>query len=543
MYVKITNESGPVDRRFFEKLGAGDKRNDTRTIGQFGSGTCYAPLAALRSGREYVVCGFDNDGLFSLRYDYETVGGIDEVYYLYDNSVKKPSSFTLQAGMLGWNEPWQIFREAMSNALDEFYEHGVKFSVSIVPDIQEPEMGFVSVYISADSDMREIVENFDSYYTINRDPIEVYGSNKLFKPLDGKLSAYCKGVLVYKSDERAIFNYDISTLSLDESRKLSSEWSLRNYASRIVLSTAEPTVAFKLISTANDECWEHTQIAKMDFEYLTDIVSPVWASEWRRVYGNKAVPVNASMPPQVFSAIKMRGYKPVAVSSPIVHHALEHSGIKTVFQLLGDSIKYDFVNLTAKQEKVFNEAVEIVSFFEPTLKDIKISVFNPSSSQENVHGVAVPESKQIYINSRTIDTGLQQTVATLIHEADHVIHELRDGEEKFRYEADNRLANILIANFSKSFKLEVKGDSLLVPVAMVAENLSYDIAIIGDSVLLHTGGRTYKLTPLADTSMPVFTHPDAPVVINSEFSISGGGLVVDISMFSVNVSDIVAVEV
>ena len=46
-YIVISNKAETVSRISLEKLGFSTKRNDAKTIGQFGSGIKYAPIAAL----------------------------------------------------------------------------------------------------------------------------------------------------------------------------------------------------------------------------------------------------------------------------------------------------------------------------------------------------------------------------------------------------------------------------------------------------------------------------------------------------------------
>jgi hypothetical protein len=82
-YIKISNQSENVSRIALEKLGLSTKRNDPDTIGQFGSGIKFAPIAAIRKGMEFVFSGNDDKGSYNLSYiikDDEVVPGeVDEI--------------------------------------------------------------------------------------------------------------------------------------------------------------------------------------------------------------------------------------------------------------------------------------------------------------------------------------------------------------------------------------------------------------------------------------------------------------------------------
>ena len=93
-YIKIANKSGNVSRIALEKLGLSTKRNDPDTIGQFGSGIKYAPIAALRMGLEWIFTGTDDKGSYVLKYKVEKEDGIDCIVYDYGD-YQKSSSFTI----------------------------------------------------------------------------------------------------------------------------------------------------------------------------------------------------------------------------------------------------------------------------------------------------------------------------------------------------------------------------------------------------------------------------------------------------------------
>jgi hypothetical protein len=93
-YIKISNYAPCVNRLSLEKLGYSSKRNDPDTIGQFGSGIKYAPIAALRLGLDFVFTGTDDKGSYILKYKSQVQDGINCIVYDYGDYTEN-SSFTL----------------------------------------------------------------------------------------------------------------------------------------------------------------------------------------------------------------------------------------------------------------------------------------------------------------------------------------------------------------------------------------------------------------------------------------------------------------
>ena len=239
MYIKITNEAEGFSRLYLELLGVSTKRDNDDTIGQFGSGTKFAPIYALRNGWEWVNTGHDEDGLYTMWYDIDNdnPAGIDVVQFVYEDEdrcrVVKNSSYSSGAGELGWDSPFQIFREAFANALDAHYEFGSKYWIDLVEEVGQPKWGEFSVYITADDGLLEIYNNFDRYFSINRTDViheDTLGA-KIYEKLPGEkeggVRIYHKGVLVYGPEIdglmcQSLYDYDLPKVSLNEERTLKS---------------------------------------------------------------------------------------------------------------------------------------------------------------------------------------------------------------------------------------------------------------------------------------------------------------------------------
>ena len=185
-YIKISNYAPCVSRLSLEKLGYSSKRDDPDSIGQFGSGIKYAPISALRLGLEFVFAGHDNNGPYMLRYKSEVKDGINCIVYDYGDYTEN-SSFTLEAGIMSWDNEFQIYREAIANAMDEAYTSDGDWYRSIVEEKDVVyNKGEFAVYITASPLMMGIYNDHDKYFLENRESVyekkSSYASVKFYKP-------------------------------------------------------------------------------------------------------------------------------------------------------------------------------------------------------------------------------------------------------------------------------------------------------------------------------------------------------------------------
>src|SRR6056300_1314595 len=182
-YIRIRNVSGHdkmiVPRIALEKLGLSTKRDDAETIGRFGSGIKYAPIAALRKGWEWWFVGSDAKGPYHMQYIVEEEDGVDCVWYQYGDGDVKPSSFTLGAGELSWTDPFQIIREPIANAMDGVKTYGGDWSLDIVDEVGESNLYTFDVYITASPELMNIVDNIDAYFSFNKKKIFSYGRSHI----------------------------------------------------------------------------------------------------------------------------------------------------------------------------------------------------------------------------------------------------------------------------------------------------------------------------------------------------------------------------
>lgn len=463
-FIKITNEADFVNRLFLEKLGVSTKRDDENTIGQFGSGSKFAPIAALREGMRWISVGEDESGEYELEFVVKEEDGFNNIYCLYNGVELKPTSFTLEAGALSWESHYQIFREAFANALDEFIDSGAKFTVDFVDEVKF-EKGKFSVYISNSPEMKEIVDKLDYYFPTEREIIwSDYGGNHKILD-DGGYSdtlVYCKGALVYEGSihgaNPALFSYDIKSIVLNEERRVRYTTDVQSsivqrFFPYLGNNDNDISIAEKILTNDGRDYFE-TSLDSYYF-YGTPIQRMGSESAWRiafeNIYGkNVAIYEKDSLfSNDIAGAIRLHNYKPISINNNLIYLILEASGIMTASKLLGDKVKYNFIDLKKGQQEMLDSALEKIAMYTKEVEFFvnDIRVFTPIGEQDSILGVA--SNKNIYL-SITAFRDMPTLIGTIIHEVDHIVNEYSLHDSNFRSFADDRIGNLILMLSSKN---------------------------------------------------------------------------------------------
>lgn len=478
-YIKVTNIADEVSRLKLEKLGFSTKRDDDSTIGQFGSGIKFAPISAIRKGIEFIFTGNDSKGSYVLNYIVKDDEGVPSIFYDYGDYVK-PSSFTVDAGTLSWNDEFQIFREVVANAIDEAKISKTLWDLRIVDvDKIEPVDGEFSVYLSATDKMVELLQDFDKYFSVNRTPVFSTGGFKLYMPIDDSFRVYNKGVLVYSSAHRSerynterlfgIFDYEFEYLGLNEERTVKSEYDMNN---KIVLAYRDLTDE-QLISRIISCMVESALDPDCDSGYYETMAIPsyimttggfqsneIWVNEFEKLYP-KTVLVNAdNITINQKLTVKARGLDSIAIHNELIYSFLTNRGIKSLASILGSEFIYDYTMDWELTANLIN-AVEIVNFVYEDYGDVlhHLGVFDDSDDDDNgLLGMTVkvkldpedPECEAVRVmliaKSHAEYGTVQEIIGTLIHEWDHYRTMIGDGDiegRMFRSLADKRIGELV----------------------------------------------------------------------------------------------------
>jgi len=473
-FIMIENAAGSVSRISLEKLGLSTKRNDTETIGRFGSGIKFAPISALRNGWRCIFTGTDNNGEYCLEYKTEIEDGIDCVIYDYGD-YQKASSFTVDAGVLSWDNAFQIYREAVSNAMDGAKESGdpSDWRVSIVSETDIAVCpGRFRVYITASPDMIKIHNEFDAYFSTNRHVIcEAPLSSYILEKYDNALRVYSHNVLVYQSDVESLFDYRFDNIELNEERTIKSEFSLNYMIARSIVTDRRLARTFLLNIHLEDSVFEFS-IPESNFAYVE--LPQFWMDEFENQYGTNRVLVT---PEQVqdglFSLLRSQGYREIVVNNPTIKTLLTRIGVKTLKDVIGETSEYDII-CNARDSKTLTNACRIVSEFIPEISDMIDQIFVFDSKNSDVLGLSIdmdkpPHERKILIDKTHIEnSSITSVIGTIVHEYDHVSSGYSDnnlnGARLHRNLADERIGSMMLT-YCKNGVVKQNGNCVVIDLS------------------------------------------------------------------------------
>jgi len=491
MFIRIRNRAEEVDRLYLEKLGLSTSRDNDDAIGQFGSGSKYAPIFALRNGWRWISCGQDSRGPYQMEYVSKDVYGVDSIFFDYGNGDMKESSYTTHAGVLTWEQPFQIFREAFANCLDGGYDSDI--AISLVDDI-EWEPGFFDVYMTAADELVEIVSNMDRYFSVDRVPVweNFDGTIKVYEPLEfGETRIYSKGVLVGTYDESSTFDYEFSKLELNEERTIKNEYDLHT-AIQNIFNVSSYEIARRYV---DDMLLERFEFSGPSYQYYSGCQALKEA--FTDKFGEKAIPITQdgiSIKP----TLDFKGYLGVVVNNSNIVKTLNNSDIKSIKDALGDGWEFNILDdYSDHWRQNLGKAREILEARGRDLVDFE--VFSPTPMQESTLGIALMNENRALISTRSLES-VSDALATMLHEQDHLDTDLHDDDPGFRHHADKQIAAMMIADHKVELGIqyiETPGVGfdmfkIIIPSAEINE-LSWGIHDCGDFSMLVVGGRRFMI--------------------------------------------------
>lgn len=258
----FTNK-GEVPVNAFKLLGASNKREDQSKIGFFGTGLKYAIAVLLREDVEFKVFS----GLQEVKIGVRSTSFLDQKVQVITVNNEK-TSITIEAG-IDW-EGWFAIREIYSNALDE--------GGSIEIEEIKPEAGSTKIYVEMDSTkLGDVFQNWQKYFANKRPALYKNEYGRILAKLPGNqnYNVYRKGILSYKRQAVSLFDYDLNSLDINESRVAKYSWQALEKSSDL-LAKSDSSQINEFINLSKDPKRSDYVEWQNEFWDYTGSFSPIW---------------------------------------------------------------------------------------------------------------------------------------------------------------------------------------------------------------------------------------------------------------------------
>lgn len=427
-YILIQND-GEIESNSFELIGASTKRNDSGKIGFFGSGLKYSIAYMMRKGIDFKVFS----GLTELSFTTLTEQLKDQ-YFERICINGKPTSYTTTMGPT-WKEDWFVLREIYCNALDEENCQIIKET-----DIVQPSEGKTRIYIQATEELRKVIDNWDSYFAEDREPIftskdDVYtcylGSEdggvyrqsvSVYNKTEGVL--YRKGIRVYQN-KRYMYDYGFSNININEDRTAKNPNGLQYAVYHLFAQFENESYIKSVLRTAQDD-------DKTD-EYFFIAMSETggkWSNEWVR-FSNENLLVIKETSGKYADEIQKSKCEVFLIPSSFAREMKKNQpsvSILGMSSMIGD-VSADEIELTPKMSFLLKEVIKSLNDMNYEINyDVKVASFD----DESVLGKADIKGKVIYISEQTFDMGRRELALTLMEENEHIKSQKHDETRAFQ---------------------------------------------------------------------------------------------------------------
>lgn len=265
-YVCFENK-GEVPLNAFKLLGASSKRGDAGKIGYFGTGLKYAIAVLLRQNIEFKVYSGDKEVKIGKR----STKFLDQNVSVMTVNGEK-TSITLDAG-IDW-QPWFAIREIYSNTMDEQGTMALNTELGA-------RAGYTRIFIDTEAEaLKDVFENWNKYFSMNRAPLfrNVSGSLLTKLSVEPEYTVFRKGIQVYTSRKHSVFDYDLQTVVINESRVAVYAFQVHESCSEVLAAAPLASIKEFLRLAKNsrrseyiewqDEFWDYTSSYSFSEDWL-----------------------------------------------------------------------------------------------------------------------------------------------------------------------------------------------------------------------------------------------------------------------------------
>ena len=427
-YIMIENK-GVIEKEALTLLGASTKRDDSSKIGFFGSGNKYAIATFLRLGVPFrIFSGTDEIHVSTEDVDYRGK--------TFARICINGESTSLTTDMGPQWEEWMAIREWVSNSMDE----GESLTLMSTEEVTGKE-GYSRFYIGHVPSIKTIIDEWNSLFTFDRrDCLYSSEKGKIFSHTkkDEGLLLFRKGIRVHKGDSRrSIFEYDIPTLPINESRVVDSIYTASFHVARFLASVDDPSIIRKLFrSLSKSKDYFESEI---DWKYSSVYELP---DSWWQTVHNKDIIVN-SVAEYYEDITRKNNYYLVNSNMAFLLNRVYGDALK-IYGLSSDGNVFAYKKVE-KTKKIDYLLVECVEFLKKAQYEISYPIEVVAFERDHVLGMA--QDNTILLSDKVFEKGKKEIVSTIIEENEHLKTSYADCTRPFQ----NHFINMFISEKEDRF--------------------------------------------------------------------------------------------
>lgn len=504
-YLRIKNR-GHCPRIYLTLLGAStksDKMEDPTQGGWFGSGTKYAPIAALYLGIDVAVASRDDEGAYFMQYAAEEVkladgGKIKRLVRHVTTGKTKEKQVTDYAieSCQNWRKPigddaisaFRVLREYLRNAFDADPE----FSFSQCDTLEWPPDGWTYVYLKMNDEFRTMLAAPARYFkwispALNPPPRARFKNGAAYARSDASCTRlFSLGTLAFCSDEerfRALYDYSIDVKKghndrylLTEERTFAEVSLVFNEIKKMLASWTDVGALTGLIKAMMDgrASFETEALGYGTNDDKSVPAKAAWREAWQKAYGDDAVIASNAYADEL--ARYTFGKTPLVVPDRSLRTFLMACGVPEATQCIPGMVagqEYRLATDLEEWEKVrLDTAVSIMHGEYPDSAKFQTFVFEPLTDRmKKTLGFTVygTEPAKLFVQRACFRSWNTLLETLTVHECRHGRTKMDDANRGFVDRADRDIAKMLLEKYGLTSEPDLDTNDVVLPSVIVAD--------------------------------------------------------------------------